>query len=484
MRLHLLSGSRLVGVPVSDGVERLSPPPPVDPLADIGEAVVGALRYPLGGATLEQLVTPSGRATIVVEPPLLPVPGAPEDPRRDALAAVIDELELLGVAPERQTLLVAGGLERRAGRKELEQLLRPDRAREFRGELRVHDCEAEDLVPVGDAAGIAAHIAPALVETDLVITVGAAESVIHGGPATLLGASSPGLLRAASSATPSLLEPGSSQGWQHAVALEALLARRVPLIGVSLVLDLPRPILPRGPLRAVHNALPASMRRSRLDRHVRPLRATGILAGTPSVAHAEALIRGVTLRGIRLAEPLEAIVVPLPWTDAHARRERVNPITATAAALGIGLRLWRGAHPLREGGTVVLLHRFSRTIGHGPQSPYLPLFAALRDARPGVRLRRIEAAASRDGRAVAAYREGRAPHPRLPFADWDACQPALERAGRVIVAGCRDAGAARALGFVPSHSVSVALGMARGLAGDDGRVGVLEAPPYAPLIVG
>ena len=58
------------------------------------------------------------------------------------------------------------------------------------------------------------------------------------------------------------------------------------------------------------------------------------------------------------------------------------------------------------------------------------------------------------------------------------------RLGRVIVAGSRDAAAARTLGFVPSHSVSSALEMAHGVAGGRARVGVLLAPPYAPLLVG
>ena len=54
----------------------------------------------------------------------------------------------------------------------------------------------------------------------------------------------------------------------------------------------------------------------------------------------------------------------------------------------------------------------------------------------------------------------------------------------MIVAGSRDASAARALGFVPSHSMSSALDMAHGVAGGRARVGILLAPPYAPLLVG
>ena len=56
--------------------------------------------------------------------------------------------------------------------------------------------------------------------------------------------------------------------------------------------------------------------------------------------------------------------------------------------------------------------------------------------------------------------------------------------GEVVVAGCRDAQAARVLGFVPTRGVGSALEMAHGLSGGRARVGILLAPPYAPLIVG
>ena len=93
------------------------------------------------------------------------------------------------------------------------------------------------------------------------------------------------------------------------------------------------------------------------------------------------------------------------------------------------------------------------------------------------RLTKAEALAIRDRKAIGAYRSGKAPHPRLPFADWASCAPALAHAGRVIVAGCRDASAARSLGFIPSHNLTTAVEMGMGVAGG-GRLGVLVAPPY------
>jgi hypothetical protein len=95
-----------------------------------------------------------------------------------------------------------------------------------------------------------------------------------------------------------------------------------------------------------------------------------------------------------------------------------------------------------------------------------------------------ERAAAADSRAVDAYRAGRSCHPLLPFAEWAACGPAIANAGTVLVAGCRDAVAARQLGFVPTHGLGPALEMADGVAGGNARVGYLLGPPYFPLLVG
>ena len=51
----------------------------------------------------------------------------------------------------------------------------------------------------------------------------------------------------------------------------------------------------------------------------------------------------------------------------------------------------------------------------------------------------------------------------------------------MLIAGCRDAQAARQLGFVPVHGAGAALGMARASGAE--RIGFLVSPPYFPLLV-
>ena len=100
-RLPLPYGSRLAVVDAGEDAVVLAPPPPVEPIADIAAAVRDALRFPLAGQPLEALVTRGGRATVVVEPPALPIPGSPNDPRRTAIAATMIELDRAGRLAQR-----------------------------------------------------------------------------------------------------------------------------------------------------------------------------------------------------------------------------------------------------------------------------------------------------------------------------------------------------------------------------------------------
>jgi hypothetical protein len=496
-RVPLAYGSRLAVVETEEGDVVLAPPPPGEPIADVAAAVRDALRFPLAGQPVEALVPRGGRATIVVEPPALPIPGSLGDPRRTAIAATMTELDRAGAPFERQTLLVATGLARRAGHRELELLVHPEFARRFHGRVEVHDAESPDLVEVGDS-GRPLRVNQALVDADVVVPVTAAETVLNGGAATLLAAADAQSLRAADAY--SLLETSTSGGWRLAVELERALARRGSLIGVSLTLSTPAlggvlhgyPHDPEAveriasvPLRSLFSLLPGPVRRGVLRRLPSEISTLAVFAGPPSVAHAEALLRGVNAKSTQLEERLDAICIGVPHTTPYLPREAPNPATAAYLGLGLALRLWRDSFPVVEGGTAILLNRFSRRFPHPTQQPYRALFQALRTGggREPDELADAEQTAATDSRFLDAYRAGRSCHPLLPFAEWSACQPAIGRLGAVLVAGCRDAHAARQMGFVPTHSLGPALAMAHGRSDGPPRIGYLLSPPYFPLRV-
>jgi hypothetical protein len=497
-RVPILYGSRLVVAGGGDDALVIAPPPPPDePIADVGAAVRDALRFPLAGQPLETLVPRDGRVTILVEPPALPIPGASHDPRQAALVAAADELERIGVPTERQTILVAAGLGRRPGRRAVESLVTPQFALHFHGEVAVHDAEDPALVELGEHEGVPLRVHRALVETDAVVTVSAAETVLNGGPAMLLAAAAAATLRAATAE--SLLETSLAPGWELALALERAVGTRVPLIGASLTLDLPHlsgalrgyPYDPEAVARIAGSRLarafgllPSPLRTRTLASLPLEITASAAFAGPPSVAHAEALLRSVDTESAALDDPLDAICIGIPRTTPFLPREKPNALVAAQLGLGYALRLWRDRFPVRDGGTAILVTPLRRRFAHPTQQPYRAFFQATRGGREPALLIEAERAAAADPRALAAYREGRTCHPQLPFADWEACRPALDRLGAVLVAGCRDAAAARQLGFVPTHGVPAALEMARGLAGGSPRIGFLLSPPYFPIRVG
>ena len=497
-RVPILCGSRLVVANAGEEATVVAPPPPPgEAIADVGAAVRDALRFPLAGEPLEALVPRGGRVTILVEPHALPIPGSARDPRQAAVAAAADELERIGVPSDRQTILAAAGLGRRPGRRALESLVTPEFARRFRGEVVVHDAEDPELVELGSSGDVPLRISRALVEADTVVTIGAAETVLNGGPASLLAASAAETVRAASA--DSLLETHLAPGWELALEVERLLSRRVPLIGASLTLDLPRLAgtfrgypyeqaaverIARSRLARSMRVLPSRLRTQILASLPLELRASAAFGGPPSVAHAEALVRSVETESAPLGEPLDTVCIGIPPTTLTLPRERPNPLAAATLGLGYALRLWRDAFPVRDGGTAILVNPFRRRFAHPTQQPYRAFFQAARTGREPAALADAERQAATDPRAIDAYRVGRTCHPRLPFADWDACRPALDRLGAVLVAGCRDATAARLLGFVPTHGISAAFEMARGLGGDAHRVGFLLSPPYFPIRTG
>ena len=491
-RIPLLADSRLVVAETGPDDVVLRPPEPPEPLEDVPAAVREALAFPLSGAPLEQLARRDGTATVVIEQPPLPIPAAGPGPRHAAIAAVVDELERLGV--RQTTILVACGLQRRATPREIGLLVPPDFRRRFRGRVIVHDAEADDLTELGQVGNVPLRVNRALVETDLVVTVTAAETVLHGGPAALLQASGRESLRAAGAL--SLLETSASLGWRLAVELERRLAERVAVTGVSLTLNLPRVSGPfagypydeaaidrilRSRARLLFQLAPAPARQRFLERLPRELTAAAVYGGTPSVAHAEALLRGTALKGAELDAPLDALVIGIPPTTPFSPRERPNPVSAVYLGLGLALRLWRNRPPLAAGGTAILVHPLPRRFPRPTQTPYRTLFFDPRTARDSAAMADAEHAAVADETAIAEYRAGRACHPLQPFVEWSACDATSHRLGAVLVAGCRDASSARQLGLVPVGGLGPALEMARGRGAE--RIGYLLAPPYFPLVV-
>ena len=220
--------------------------------------------------------------------------------------------------------------------------------------------------------------------------------------------------------------------------------------------------LARG-LRRVFQVAPGRVRQRLLERMPREQTAAAVYGGMPSVAHAEALLRGTSSSGSSLDEPLDALVIGVPPT---------TPFDAARAAEPGQCRLPRA----RPRPAALAKHAADRAGRHGDprpppattlsateQAPYRALFFEPHTARD-------PEAGARTPRSAASARRTRST-PTAPGARAIRCSRSSNgtRAtsvaaglGAVLIAGCRDAQAARQLGFVPVHGLGAALEMARG----------------------
>ena len=119
-----------------------------------------------------------------------------------------------------------------------------------------------------------------------------------------------------------------------------------------------------------------------------------------------------------------------PADDARPPARAPEPAAGRDDGLGLALRLWRDELPARDGGTAILLHGFKRHFAHPTQVPYRDFFQATRLGRDPEDRARPSARSQATSARSSSTAQGRACHPLLPFADWDACQPALSGSAR------------------------------------------------------
>ena len=257
---------------------------------------------------------------------------------------------------------------------------------------------------------------PALVETDLVVTVTAAETVLHGGPAALLARR---IARGAARRRRDLAardaprrragrsRASSSGSWRRgsrSTASRSCSTCRDVFGGYPYEEQILERIA-RSKARRALGLLPAAIRGSLIERVPRELTAAAVFGGTPSAAHAEALLRAIEFKGATLDEPLDAIVIGIPPTTPFLPRERPNPVSRRLPrARARAAPLARTRSRSKPGGTAILLHDFQRRFP-APDADALP--RALRRPADGPRPRR--AARRRAGGARRHARDRRLP---------------------------------------------------------------------------
>ncbi len=145
MRVDLAYGRQGTSVEVPDHAEVIEPRD-LPALDDEQGAITAALRGPLAGPPLAELVRRGGRVAVVFPDLTRPMPN------RTVLPPLLAELERAGVPDEDITLLCATGTHRQATAPEMEELVGPGIVARYA--IVDHDATGAGHVPVGEVDGV------------------------------------------------------------------------------------------------------------------------------------------------------------------------------------------------------------------------------------------------------------------------------------------------------------------------------------------
>ena len=317
------------------GRARAAAPGPVEPIADVAAAVRDALRFPLSGPPLEALVTAGGKATIVVEAPELPLPGARRRPApsprsrrrsRSSSGSACRRGSRRSSSPAGSTGAPASASSRRCCRRLRAAVPRPRRGARRRGARPRPRSPTPDARRCGSTRSLARDRSRRLRH-------GRRDRAARRRPGAARGVRR--RRRCARRRPTRCSRPPRSRGWQLGLALERALAARVPVIGASLVLNPPRLTgrfrgypyedasleqLARSPLRRF-SLLPAGV----APPHPRRISGASSPPSPPSPGRPRSRTPKPSCAGSPArcdagsSEPLDAIVIGMPWKH-HTRR--------------------------------------------------------------------------------------------------------------------------------------------------------------------
>jgi lactate racemase len=166
MRVELAYGREGTSVVVPDSAEVVLPADE-EALTDETAAVVAALRHPLTGPAVPELVRDATAVAVVFPDLTRPMPN------RTVLPPLLDELGRAGVPDGRITLLCATGTHRQATASEMKELVGDEIVARYA--IIDHDATSDTHVCVGEVDGVPVLLERAYVEADVRIVTGFVE---------------------------------------------------------------------------------------------------------------------------------------------------------------------------------------------------------------------------------------------------------------------------------------------------------------------
>ncbi len=166
MRVDLAYGRHGTSVEVPDAAQVVAPVD-VPGLDDEAAAITAALRHPLAGPPLADLMRNGGRVVVVFPDLTRPMPN------RTVLPPLLAELARRGVPDDHVTLLCATGTHRQATAAEMQELVGPDIAARYA--IVDHDATSDAHVHVGEVDGVPVLLQREYVAADVRVVTGFVE---------------------------------------------------------------------------------------------------------------------------------------------------------------------------------------------------------------------------------------------------------------------------------------------------------------------
>lgn len=437
---------------------------PLPALPDPAQAIRDALDSPIAHDPLPKLVNSKSRVTIAFDDPIGYLPQERKPGFREvAIKVLLEELDKLGVSPDKVRLVCAVGLHRKWTQSELATILGDIAERSSPSRLFNHDAEDRDnLIFLGETGrNHEVEISRLVTDSDQLIYVSQPWSHFNGGwKSVVVGLGSWRSIRHhhrpyAKASGKSSLDPQRS-------AFPKLLNEMGKIVEDELAKKGRRVLLVEG---TMNNRVPQEL--------------VQVVAGHPPEAHAKGLQILDQQLVVGVKGQSDVVVYGLGNArDPYSKLSIINPIQVRNLAMSYSYGLFQNVPLVRQGGILIMCHPCRRQF-HPVHTPsYIEMFEQLLPhTRDPVELWELYAEEyAHRPEFTHKYRYGYSFHGAHPLIIYGQGIYGLKHAGKVFLAGATDFGVARLLGFEPFSSVEEAVAEAEHLLGKDCSITYLDMP--------
>jgi hypothetical protein len=487
------------------GTRVIYPPPPLDPIPDLDDAIENALENPMGCDPFSAQLRSDMKVTVAFDDISIPLPPMQTpDVRQRIIEKVLTKLAEHGVTDIH--LVAALGLHRRMTQKELKRVLGSRIYNSFSHDhLYNHDAEdQENMVFIGQTSHGEEVVLPRrIIESDLLIYVNINIVSMDGGHKSINTGLVPyrtirhhhnvdTLMKSTS-----YMDPPNSALHHSCDRMGAIVEEHLNVFKIETTLNTNTfpyflnhlqkqerdwNLLDKATFGINSRAMklmPYALRRSIFQAVKAPFGLTGIAAGRTDPVHEYTLSNVFRQQVVPVKGQADVMVMGMPYLGPYNVNSIMNPILVHCNALGYLFNLYRGKPLVRRGGVLIFMHPLENRFHKIHHAPYIEFYnRVLSETREPAEIERIyEKSFATNPKYIDMYRNSHAYHGVHPFYMWYWAAYGQAYLGRVIVVGVKDKTVADTLGYETAETVDIAFEMAKDTVGQSPEVTAFHLPP-------